>query len=86
MFCIYSGNFEGEKAYQSGGDACTGCPSDRPYCVNNLCSCKKDKPYNLIFHIQILVFLMYLDESGAGATVISLLAVMLMTLTSALMY
>ena len=34
-----SGNFEGEKLYQTGSEACTSCPSERLYCVNNLCSC-----------------------------------------------
>lgn len=40
LVCNYGpgGNFEGEKPYQSGSEPCTSCPSDRLYCVNNLCS------------------------------------------------
>ncbi|CAI8023698.1 hypothetical protein GBAR_LOCUS13827 [Geodia barretti] len=59
-----SGNFEGEKPYQTGSEACTSCPSERLYCVNNLCS----------------------FESGAVVAGVSLLAVVLMAVTGALMH
>ena len=40
VVCDYGpgGAFAGEKPYQTGSQACSACPSDRPICENNLCA------------------------------------------------
>ena len=80
-----SGNFEGEKPYQTGTEACTGCPSDRQYCVNNLCSCTQVLIFLYIPQF-FLVFLFAVESGGAGAAAVSLLAIVMMTVTSALLH
>jgi len=37
-FTYFSGNlYPGEKPYQSGTESCSSCPTNKPFCVSNLC-------------------------------------------------